>query len=170
MLERSDQLITSAMSVGEILVKPQERQDHNLCRQYEEAITSTALVLPFDLNAARRFSTLRIDRSLRAPEAIQLACAATAGIDLFITNDNRLSGLRVDGIQFIVSLDRSPLLTYRKMLSSSDFVGCGKLWSFEGYGLQPVRKYLYSGPALDTEGSSPLFHLGQRIDGILNPA
>lgn len=109
MLERGDQLITSAMSVGEILVKPQERQDHNLCRQYEEAITSTALVLPFDLNAARRFSTLRIDRSLRAPDAIQLACAATASIDLFITNDNRLSGLRVDGIQFIVSLDRSPL-------------------------------------------------------------
>jgi len=109
MLQRGDQLITSAMSVGEILVKPQERQDHNLCRQYEEAITSTALVLPFDLNAARRFSALRIDRSLRAPDAIQLACAATAGIDLFITNDNRLSGLRVDGIQFIVPLDRSPL-------------------------------------------------------------
>jgi predicted nucleic acid-binding protein len=109
MLQRGDQLITSAMSVGEILVKPQERQDHNLCRQYEEAITSTALVLPFDLNAARRFSTLRVDRSLRAPDAIQLACAAAAGIDLFITNDNRLSGLRVGGIQFIVSLDRSPL-------------------------------------------------------------
>jgi predicted nucleic acid-binding protein len=109
MLQRGDQLITSAMSVGEILVKPQERQDHNLCRQYEEAITSTAIVLPFDLNAARRFSTLRIDRSLRAPDAIQLACAGTAGIDLFITNDNRLSALRVGGIQFIVSLDRSPL-------------------------------------------------------------
>lgn len=109
MLQRGDQLITSAMTVGEILVKPQEHQDHILCRQYEEAITSTALVLSFDLNAARRFSTLRIDRSLRAPDAIQMACAATAGIDLFITNDNRLSGLKVDGIQFIVSLDRSPL-------------------------------------------------------------
>ena len=45
-LQRGDQLITSAMSVGEILVKPQERQDHNLCRQYEEAITSTAAVTP----------------------------------------------------------------------------------------------------------------------------
>jgi predicted nucleic acid-binding protein len=109
MLERGDQLITSAMTVGEILVKPRERQDLTLCKQYEEAITSTALVLPFDLNAARTFSMLRLDRSLRAPDAIQLACAATVGADLFITNDNRLSGLRVDGVQFIVPLDRAPL-------------------------------------------------------------
>jgi predicted nucleic acid-binding protein len=109
MLKRGDQLITSAMSVGEILVKPRERQDLNLCREYESAITSTALVLPFDLNAARRFSVLRLDRSLRPPDAIQLACAATVGTDLFITNDNRLSGLTVEGVQFIVPLDRSPL-------------------------------------------------------------
>jgi predicted nucleic acid-binding protein len=109
MLERGDQLITSAMTIGEILVKPRERQDLTLCKQYEEAITSTALVLPFDLNAARTFSMLRLDRSLRAPDAIQLACAATVGADLFITNDNRLSGLRVDGVQFIVPLDRAPL-------------------------------------------------------------
>ena len=108
MLQRGDQLITSAMTVGEILVKPRERQDLNLCRQYEAAITSTALVLPFDLNAARRFSVLRLDRSLRAPDAIQLACAATFGTDLFITNDDRLSGLKVDGVQFIVPLARVP--------------------------------------------------------------
>jgi uncharacterized protein len=109
MLQRGDQLITSAMTVGEILVKPRERQDLNLCRQYEAAITSTALVLSFDLNAARRFSVLRLDRSLRAPDAIQLACAATVGTDLFITNDDRLSGLKVDGVQFIVPLARAPL-------------------------------------------------------------
>jgi uncharacterized protein len=109
MLQRGDQLLTSAMTVGEILVKPNERQDVKLCKEYEEAITATALVLPFDLNAARRFSILRLDRSLRAPDAIQLACAATAGTDLFITNDNRLSGLTVDGVQFIVALDRAPI-------------------------------------------------------------
>jgi predicted nucleic acid-binding protein len=109
MLQRGDQLITSAMTVGEILVKPNERQDVKLCKEYEEAITTTALVLPFDLNAARRFSKLRLDRSLRAPDAIQLACAASSGTDLFITNDSRLSGLKVDGVQFIVPLDRAPL-------------------------------------------------------------
>jgi hypothetical protein len=29
--------------------------------------------------------------------------------DLFITNDGRLQGKRVDGIQFIVTLDRAPI-------------------------------------------------------------
>jgi len=108
MLRRGDQLITSAMTVGEILVKPRQRQDLELCRQYEQAITATALVLPFDLAAARRFSELRINRTLRAPDAIQLSCAATVDTDLFITNDNRLSDLKIDGVQFIVSLDRIP--------------------------------------------------------------
>ncbi len=109
MLQRGDQLITSAMTVGEILVKPYERQDLKLCKQYEEAITNTALVVPFDLNAARRFSMLRLERTLKAPDAIQLACAANSGTDLFITNDGRFSGLKVDGVQFIVPLDRAPL-------------------------------------------------------------
>jgi predicted nucleic acid-binding protein len=109
MLQRGDQLMTSAMSFGEILVKPHERQDLDLCRRYEEAITSAALVLPFDLNAARKFSMLRVNRALRAPDAIQLACAATVGTDLFITNDQRLSGLKINGVQFIVALDRAPI-------------------------------------------------------------
>jgi predicted nucleic acid-binding protein len=109
MLMRGDQLITSAMTVGEILVKPRQQQNLDLCREYERAITSTALVLPFDLNAARRFSVLRLNRSLDPPDAIQLSCAATVDTDLFITNDSRLSGLSVPGVQFIVSLDRAPL-------------------------------------------------------------
>jgi predicted nucleic acid-binding protein len=108
MLRRGDQLITSSMTVGEILVKPRQRQDLHLCNEYERAITATALVLPFDLNAARVFAGLRSDRSLQPPDAIQLSCAAKVDTDLFVTNDNRLSGLTVDGIQFIVSLDRVP--------------------------------------------------------------
>jgi predicted nucleic acid-binding protein len=109
MLARGDQLITSAMTVGEILVKPRQMRNLELCAEYERAITATALVIPFDLNAARRFSILRLQRSLGAADAIQLACAATVETDLFITNDSRLSDLKVDGVQFVVSLDRAPL-------------------------------------------------------------
>ena len=109
MLSRGDQLITSAMTVGEILVKPRERNELDLCRQYERAITATALVLPFDLQAAKRFSELRLNRKIRPADAIQLSCAAAVNTDLFVTNDTRLSGLKVDGVQFIVSLDRVPL-------------------------------------------------------------
>ncbi len=108
MLERGDQLLTSTLTLGEVLVKPVERGDEELLRKYEEAITATSLLLPFDARAARIYAVLRCDRSLRAPDAIQLACAATAGVDLFITNDARLHLKHVAGIQFIVPLERAP--------------------------------------------------------------
>lgn len=108
MLARGDQLITSAFTLGEVLVKPIEAGNDELVERYERAITAASVMLPFDLKAARIYAKLRCDRSLRAPDAIQLACAAAANVDLFITNDSRLQAKHVDGIQFIVSLDRVP--------------------------------------------------------------
>jgi predicted nucleic acid-binding protein len=109
MLTRGDRLLTSASTLGEILVKPMEQHDTELCRKYEEAILATSVVLPFDTKAARNYASLRCDRSLRAPDALQLACASAAGVDLFVTNDARLQNKRVEGIQFIVSLERAPM-------------------------------------------------------------
>ena len=109
MLARGDQLLTSTLTIGEVLVKPIERGAADICQQYEKAITSTAVVIPFDLNAARIYASLRQDRSLRAPDAVQLACAASVGVDLFVTNDNHLQGRHVEGIQFIVAVEKVPL-------------------------------------------------------------
>jgi len=108
MLERGDLLLTSTFTLGEVLVKPLERQDDELRRKYEEVITTTSLLIPFDIRAAGLYAALRCDRTLRPADAIQLACAAAAGVDLFITNDSRLHSMRVSGIQFIVPLDRVP--------------------------------------------------------------
>lgn len=109
MLDRGDQLLTSTLTLGEILVKPTERNDSELCRKYEHAISSAATLIAFDVKAAKVYAALRMDRSLRAPDAIQLACAASAGVDLFVTNDERLQGKQVAGIQFIVPLGRVPI-------------------------------------------------------------
>lgn len=109
MLERGDQLLTSTLTLGEILVKPTEEGNPELCKKYDEAIARAALVVPLDVRAARIYASLRSDRALRAPDAIQLACAAAAGTDLFITNDTRLQGKQVDGIHFIVPLQQVPL-------------------------------------------------------------
>ena len=68
-----------------------------------------AVMISFELKAARIYAELRTIRPLRAPDAIQLACAANANVDLFITNDERLQGKHVQGIQFIVPLDRAPI-------------------------------------------------------------
>jgi predicted nucleic acid-binding protein len=109
MLRRGDQLITSAFTLGEILVKPSERGETAICRKYEHGIVATSLVIPFDVEAARNYAMIRRDRSIRAPDAIQLACAAAARVDLFVTNDNRLQTKQAAGIQFVVSLDRVPI-------------------------------------------------------------
>jgi predicted nucleic acid-binding protein len=109
MLARGDQLLTSALTLGEILVKPLEQGDRVLCARYEDAITKTASLLPFDAKAAWKYAEIRFDRSVRAPDAVQLACAASANIDLFVTNDRRLQGKQVNGIQFIVALDQVPI-------------------------------------------------------------
>jgi|SRR3954447_21957047 predicted nucleic acid-binding protein len=109
MLARGDQLLTSTFTLGEVLVKPLEHGDRLLGAKYEDAISKAALLLPFDAKAAWKYAEIRLDRSLRAPDAVQLACAASTNVDLFVTNDRRLHGKKVNGIQFIVSLDQVPL-------------------------------------------------------------
>ena len=109
MMERDDELLTSALTLGEVLVEPMEAGVQELRQRYENVITAGAVVLPFDARAAPRFAEIRQDRSIRAPDAIQLACASTAGVDLFITNDDRLSRKRVRGIHFIQPLDNAML-------------------------------------------------------------
>ena len=109
MMEREDELLTSALTLGEVLVKPMESGDRELRQRYESVITAGATVVPFDVRAAPRFAEIRRDRSIRAPDAIQLACASMAGVDLFITNDDRLSRKRVRGIHFIQPLHNAML-------------------------------------------------------------
>ena len=107
MTERGDLLLASALTLGEVLVKPTERNDDALKVRYEQAICSGASVLPFDIDAATHYAEIRQDGIIRAPGAIQLACAAAAGMDLFITNDDRLAHESVRGIHFIQPLGRA---------------------------------------------------------------
>jgi predicted nucleic acid-binding protein len=109
MLARGDQLFTSAITLGEILVKPVQDGDKKAVAYYQKLITTVAVVVPFEEKAALVYARLRQDRSLRPPDTMQLACAATAGVDLFISNDERLHTKQVDGIRFIAPLDRVPI-------------------------------------------------------------
>jgi predicted nucleic acid-binding protein len=109
MLERGDQLLTSTMTLGEVLVRPVQNGDSKAADYYRKLITTTAVLLPFEEKAALVYARLRADRSLRPPDAIQLACAASVGVDLFITNDVHLHSRRIPGIQFIVPLERTPI-------------------------------------------------------------
>jgi predicted nucleic acid-binding protein len=108
MSERQDELLTSTLTLAEVLVKPLAAGDHALAERYEKLLSTPGIsVLSFDRASARIYAQLRQDKTLKAPDAIQLSCAAAARCDLFITNDDRLIPKIVPGIQFIASLERA---------------------------------------------------------------
>jgi len=109
-LERGDALYTGAITVGEVLVGPARAGRDDLTEQYERIFRSGVLaVVPFDLKAALHYARIRVDPSIQRADAMQLACAAAADVDLFITNDARLSRKRVAGIKFITGLEHAPI-------------------------------------------------------------
>lgn len=103
--QRGDQLCSSTFSLGEVLVKPTEQKNWALVDRYEAVFRSQLRLVPFDTQVARRYAEIRADRSVRAPDAIQLASAAHAGVDLFVTNDGALNKKLIPGIRFIVSIE-----------------------------------------------------------------
>lgn len=107
MLRRNDELLTSTFTLGEILVKPIERGLHSLRKQYEDVLQSMSTLIPLDVEAAAMYASIRQDRTIKSPDAIQLACAAHARTDLFITNDGHLQGKVIPGIHFIVPLENA---------------------------------------------------------------
>jgi len=109
MIERGDEIVTSAMTLGEVLVKPTKLGQASLIDEYDRAIRSTARVVSFDSSVAWRYASLRATHTLRNADAIQLACASHCGVDLFITNDKELHKLNIPGIGFIAPLERVPL-------------------------------------------------------------
>ena len=106
MIARDDRLFTSSLTYAEVLVRPLEAGG-DVAARYEAAMTRAAAIVPFNLEAARRHAALRVDKTLETHDLIQLACASAAGIDMFITSDDRLAGKVVPGVKFITSLARA---------------------------------------------------------------
>ena len=109
MVVHRDELLTSYLTLGEALTKPRETGNSVLEKSYLNFFIHGPIeLIPFEMEAARRYAEIRSRERIRPADAIQLACAAAAGTDLFVTNDNRLSGMRVSGITFITGLERIP--------------------------------------------------------------
>ena len=106
MQSRRDQLLTGAFTFGEVLAgvyrKGDAGQAGELGRQLRAVVSE---VVPFVLETADHYARIRGALGLPPADAIHLASAAQAGTDLFLTNDKRLVGKYVPGIQFITSLD-----------------------------------------------------------------
>ena len=106
MHERNDRLLTGAFTFGEVLAGLYRQGKSDLADKTKRALQSVVFeVVPFTVDTADRYAQIRGSLGLPAADAIHLASAAQAGTDLFLTNDKRLVGKFVPGIQFIASID-----------------------------------------------------------------
>ena len=107
---RRDEVLTSVMSLGEVLVMPLRNGDIALAQRYRRIFKGPGItVLPFVEQAAEAFARIRMTGAIKPPDAIQLATAGTAGCDLFLTNDDRFLGITLPGIHFITSFEKAPI-------------------------------------------------------------
>jgi predicted nucleic acid-binding protein len=106
MQRRGDTLCSSIFTVGEALTGTYKRGAPEVASRIREFLQPPHVdLIPFTLDVADRYARIRADNRVSPPDAIHLASAAQAGVDLFLTNDNRLQGLVISGIDFIAGMD-----------------------------------------------------------------
>ncbi len=94
------QLVTSGVTLLEVLVVPYRVGDVPLAARYEALLTRSRGLRVVDLDHVqlRTAAQLRALHGVRTPDALQLAAALTARCSAFVTNDRRLPavpGLRI---------------------------------------------------------------------------
>lgn len=104
--EHGHTIMTSTFTLGELLVAPRKSGDIKLAQAFREALRPPAVrLIPFNEGAAEHYAEIRSATNARPADAIQLACAAEASANVFVTNDQKLVGRKVPGIDFVVGLD-----------------------------------------------------------------
>jgi predicted nucleic acid-binding protein len=107
---RGDSLFTSYLVLGEVLAGAEKSAQPRKALAIREIVREMGFTcLPFDEGAVTLFSRLRSKDHVKIADAVHLACAASAGIDLFLTGDKQLARLDVPGIQFIADFN-TPIL------------------------------------------------------------
>ena len=94
------ELITSALTLLEVLVVPYRASNRALADRYEALLTRSRGIRVVDLTREqlRAAAQLRAATAVRTPDALQLVAAVTNGCGTFLTNDRRLPsvpGLRI---------------------------------------------------------------------------
>ncbi len=85
------QLVTSTVTLLEVLVLPHKQKNNELANAYRSILTASSLQLySVSIGVAEEAALLRANYGLRTPDAIQLAIAQMAKAPFFLTNDERL--------------------------------------------------------------------------------
>jgi predicted nucleic acid-binding protein len=94
------EIVSSALTLLEVLVVPYRAGDLGLAERYEALLTRSRGVRLIDIDTGqlRGAAQLRALHGIRTPDALQLAAALAARCPVFVTNDRRLPaipGLRI---------------------------------------------------------------------------
>jgi predicted nucleic acid-binding protein len=93
-------LVTSALTLLEVLVVPYRAGDRQLAERYERLLTTSRGVRVIDLtrDQLRAAAQLRAATGIKTPDALQVTAALAGRCATLVTNDRRLpaiAGLRV---------------------------------------------------------------------------
>lgn len=88
-------LVTSALTLMEVLVMPYRFGDDRLAARYEALLSAAGGIrlIPIDAGTLRAAARIRAVHGARTPDALQLAAALGAGCTSFVTNDRRLPAI-----------------------------------------------------------------------------
>ena len=94
------ELVTSALTLLEVLVVPYRTGDHVLATRYESILTRSRGVRMAEISRdhLRAAAQLRAVTGLKTPDSLQLVAALAGGCTIFLTNDRELptwSGIRI---------------------------------------------------------------------------
>jgi len=98
------EIITSTLTVGEILTKPYKDGRLDLVQKYQIFFEDIFLV-DLDRHTASRFAQMRAQCNIKTPDAVQIASAIQGGADLFVTNDERLQRCARDDFKILLLKD-----------------------------------------------------------------
>lgn len=98
--EGGKELVTSALTLLEVLVVPYRSGDHLLAQRYEALLTQSRGVRVTEISRdhLRAAAQLRASTGVKTPDALQLVAALAARCATFLTNDRALPtipGLRI---------------------------------------------------------------------------
>jgi predicted nucleic acid-binding protein len=114
-------LVTSELTLSELLVKPLEMQRDDLINVYDNwMITNPYLeVVPIDRGVLFKAALLRAkNKSLKLPDAIHLTTAQEMNCRYFLTNDDRIKGPH--GVE-ILALDEINIETFLNGVANATF-------------------------------------------------
>ncbi len=88
-------VVTSVLTITEVLVYPLRQGNTALAQQYREILFNSQGLTTIEVfpEIAENAAQLRANYNLRTPDAIHLATAIRGGASFFLTNDARLPSL-----------------------------------------------------------------------------